>query len=506
MSAVLALPRIDIEFDGKALPENAAAALEEVRVQQKLSQPTLCELTFFSSREPLAGVSSMSAGVRLRVTVPPNLTPLFDGEITAVEYAYEPAHGQTIRVRGYDILHRLRKRQPVRVHVQVTPLDLARSLVADLALLVEADEDGPVSQRLIQHRQSDLDLLAEVTQRFGFYLTLRGGVLHLTTLEGMGDVISLELGKSLLEARIEINGDPACRSVLARGWDPSRVESHEGLAESARVGREVDAEAAPDQFGEKGQRILTGEALQDDRHAEAVAQSELDLRIAREVTLLGTAEGDPDLTPGARIDISGIAGNLEGRYVLTTVTHLINRRTGFVSEISTVPPSFELRPKAATAAWGTITRVDDPDNLGRVRASLPAIGEVETDWMGVVAAGAGSGKGFVMLPDVGDQVLVLFIGGDPSQGVVLGGLYGVHGPEDYGVEGTSIRRYTLVTSGGQKVSLDDSGGLMRFENKGGSFLELSPRKVRLHSTVDLEIEAPGREVVILGNTIDFRRA
>ena len=41
--------------------------------------------------------------------------------------------------------------------------------------------------------------------------------------------------------------------------------------------------------------------------------------------------------------------------------------------------------------------------------------------MGVVSAGAGSGKGFAILPDVGDQVLVLLIGGDPSQGVVLGG-------------------------------------------------------------------------------------
>jgi len=123
-----------------------------------------------------------------------------------------------------------------------------------------------------------------------------------------------------------------------------------------------------------------------------------------------------------------------------------------------------------------------------------------------MAVGAGSGKGFVILPDVGDDVLVLCIGGDLAQGIVLGGLYGTKGPGDYGVEGTSIRRFTLATPGGQKIKLDDTGESIRLENKGGSFLELSPNKALLHSVVDLEIEAPGRAVAIKGKTIDFRQA
>jgi phage baseplate assembly protein V len=150
--------------------------------------------------------------------------------------------------------------------------------------------------------------------------------------------------------------------------------------------------------------------------------------------------------------------------------------------------------------------VEDPDKLGRVRASLPAFGKVETDWMGVLATGAGSGKGFVFLPDVGDQVLVLFVGGEVAQGIVLGGLYGANSPGDYGVEGSSIRRFTIGTPGGQKIKLDDAGESIRLENKGGSFLEFSPEKALLHSVVDLEIEAPGRGVVIKGKTIDFRQA
>jgi|SRR5580704_1902205 phage baseplate assembly protein V len=504
MSAVATIPRLDIELDGESLPKSATATLEEVRVQHKLSQPSVCELTFFAPRDPIPDLQNLRSGSQVHLAS--DSATLFDGEITALEHGYDAAHGRTIRVRCYDKLHRLRKRQPVRVHVQVTASDLARELVAEIGLSVEAEEDGPLSQRLIQHRQSDLDLLVEVSQRFGLYLTLRGDVLHLINLEGIGDSIQLELGKTLLEARLEVNGDPACRSVLAKGWDASRMEPHESRAESARIGREVDAEAPPDRFGVTGERTLADEMLPDDHHAAAVAQAELDLRVSREVTLWGVAEGDPELLAGSRVDVRGVANSLAGRYVLTSVTHMINRRTGFISEISSVPPVPEKRARAATAIWGRVTNVEDPDKLGRVRASLPALGAVETDWMGVMAAGAGSGKGFVILPDVGDHVLVLCIGGDVAQGIVLGGLYGTNSPGDYGVEGTSIRRFSLGMPGGQKIRLDDAGDSIRLENKEGSFLEFSPKKFVLHSAVDLEIEAPGRGVTISGKTIDFRQA
>ena len=61
---------------------------------------------------------------------------------------------------------------------------------------METDEDGPVAQRLIQYQQSDLDLLVEVAQRFGLYVTLRDDVLHLIRLEGMGEGVELEFGKN----------------------------------------------------------------------------------------------------------------------------------------------------------------------------------------------------------------------------------------------------------------------------------------------------------------------
>jgi len=505
MSGIVGLPELTIQVSNARVEAGDAGALEEVRVQQRLSLPTQCELAFVNPKGPLAEARALPRGEPLRVAVKETSEPLFEGEITAIEHSYQPSHGYEVRLRGYDLLHRLRKRQPVRAHVQVSARDLAEELVADLGLSVETAEDGPLFARLIQYDQSDLDLLMEVAERCGLYFTLRDDVLQLLTLEGIGDSIPLTLGAELFEARIEVNGEPACRSVLASAWDPWRVQRHDGRATTARVGRDTAAEFPPTQFGLKGERTLADEVAQNDGQAEAMAQAELDQSVAREVTLWGTAEGNPRLRPGTRVEIRGVAPPLAGRYVLTAVNHHVNRRTGFVSEFSTSPPPARARPRGTTAALGIVARVDDPEGLGRVRVSLPTYGDVETEWMGVLTVGAGKGKGFVALPDVGDQVLVLFIHHDPAQGMVLGGLYGPQSPPDAGVEGGAIRRYTLLTPGGQKVRLDDSHQTIRIESSAGSWIELSPDKSVIHSKAGVVIDASGQGLIIRAATIDFEK-
>jgi phage baseplate assembly protein gpV len=169
-----------------------------------------------------------------------------------------------------------------------------------------------------------------------------------------------------------------------------------------------------------------------------------------------------------------------------------------------------------------VTRVDDPERLGRVRVALPTMGDLETDWLEVLSPGAGQEKGLVVPPDVDDRVLVLLAHEDPAQAVVLGGLYGTEGPPDPGVEEGAIRRYTLRTPGGQQVRLDDGRRTVRVENESGSHLQLAGGRARvaisdgsrfeltrdgvqLRCETDLTIEAPGRSIVIRAGSIDFER-
>ncbi len=501
------LPRLIVELDGEALSIEEMRKLWTVRVQQKLSLPTLCEVTFVEPTVLLSKTETVSPGSKLRINVPGSEEPLFIGQVTAIEHLYEPSHGREVRMRAYDILHQLRKRQPVRAHVQMTLVDLIKEIVADLNINVDAPTTGPLWQRLVQFRQSDFEMIAEVAQRCGLYFTLRNDTLHVLSLEGFGEEVTLKLGTSLLEARIEVNGDSACRSVTTTGWDPLRVEQHEGKAAEARNGRGIDAEVEPTEIGGTGERIIIDEAIADDLQAEVIAQAELDLRVAREVILRGVAEGDPQLLPGTPVQIENVASPLAGRYVLTSVDHTFDSVKGFVSTISTAPPAAIPLTRGPVAALGIVTHVNDPEGYGRVRVKLPTYRDIETDWMGVVTPGAGLGKGLLALPDVDDTVLVLLPSGDPANGIVLGGLYGMWTRDewDWGVDESAVKRYTLRTPGGQRVRLDDSKQIIRLENSDGSYVEMSPEKMVLHAQRDLQIEAPGRNLVIKANKVDFQQ-
>ena len=502
MTQIAALPQVLVEVDGSTLDDDVMRQLALVRVRQRLAAPAQCELTFHGQVD----TALPTAGSLLRVAVSGRDAPLFAGQVTAVEHVFGPDRDYGLVVRAYDPLHRLRKRQRARALVQTTVEEIANDLAGDLGLSLDAAESGPVWQNVVQHRETDLELLVVLAARCGLYPVVHDDVLHLVTLEGIGNATALVVGEELLEARVELNGDRSARSVSAVGWDPLSAQSHEATAGSARSGRRVDAEVAPGDVGGTGEVALFGEYASDVAHANALAQAELDARTAAEVTFWGVAEGDPLLRAGTPVDVSGLRDELDGSYVLTEVTHTIDAERGYLTELSSAPPDIRPRLAAATAAVAEVTSVDDPDGRGRVRVKFPAYGDVESDWLGAATPGAGSDRGIVALSDVGDHVLVVFPHEDPATGIVVGGLYGTGGPPDPGVAGAAVQRFTLRTSGGQHVALDDEHKKLRLEDVTGSSIELAPGGVKLHSAVNLTIEAPGRAIVIRAKSVDFQQA
>lgn len=501
------IPKVAIEINGTKLELRERLALSEVRIQQKLSLPTLCEITFFDATEYLNGSDVLSLGADLKVHLDEFDKALFDGQITAVEYLYEPMNLRKVRIRGYDKLHILRKRQSVRSFVQVTMQDLIEELTKDLSFGIEITENTPLRERIIQFEQTDFELIAEIASKNGLYFVLRENTFHAFTLEGVGDPLNLHLGENLLEARVDINSDKICRSVLTTGWNTLRVENFQGYANSERSGRSTGVEIDAATFSDEIEHVITDETINDELEALALSQAELDWRVAQEVTLRGVAEGDPQLQPGTTVVVEGLAQNLTGKYVLTSVDHRIDTTRGFVSEISTVLPRPILRQEHSLATYGVITGLNDPEGFGRVRVKLPNYNDVETDWMQVLTPGAGLGKGLLALPDIDDTVLVFFPRGELTQGVVLGGLYGAIQREDWdwGIEESAVKRFRIQTAGNQKICFDDARQILRMENSDGSFVEMSPEKVAFHSKRDLEITAPGKAIFIKAKTIDFEQ-
>src|SRR5215470_7804280 len=74
-----------------------------------------------------------------------------------------------------------------------------------------------------------------------------------------------------------------------------------------------------------------------------------------------------------------------------------------------------------------VSDIKDPDNIGRVKVTLPWSPDTGSDryevWARVATLMGGNNRGSWFIPDVNDEVLVAFEGGDPRRPYVLGGLW-----------------------------------------------------------------------------------
>lgn len=519
MSTLVAFPAVHVQLGNTLVDEHVLGTMESLNVRQQLSAPTQAELVFCNPPEAFLDTVLGNKEQLLEVQLGGQAQSLFRGIVTAVELKYTSSQSCSVYLRGHDPLYALVRRRPVRAHFEMNLVDLARELVGELGIDVEATISGPVRQTLVQHNQSDLQLLRQATDKEGVYFQLRGNRLQLFTLDGSGEQLGLALGRDLLSVEIEVNAGSACREVEVRAWDPWLMEMRQG--DATGVPGSSSSLLSP---AEDSSLILPNRVAQSDEQAQAWAQGLLDRRIAGEMVLRGVAEGNTDLQPGLGIEIQGVPHHVSGPYVLVSVNHVIDGRQGYVCEIDSTPPPTPSGVEAATATtYGVVSHVADPEGLARIRVVLPTFDEFETDWLDVVMPAAGPDKGLIALPDIGDRVLLLLVNGDPTQGVVLGGVYGSQSPPDAGVEEERVERYSFLTPGGQMIRMDDGASSLRMETTDGQYVEMTPEVVQvgdangnlmemseqrylIHAATQLEIEAPGDRVFIRGRAIDFERA
>jgi phage baseplate assembly protein gpV len=113
---------------------------------------------------------------------------------------------------------------------------------------------------------------------------------------------------------------------------------------------------------------------------------------------------------------------------------------------------------------GTVTDVADPDGLNRVKVKLLAYDGFDSQssehWARVATPFAGASRGAFFIPDVGDEVLLSFVNGDPRFPVVIGSMWNGNdaAPETLGGSGDSVDRWTIVGKQGTRIAIEEEQG------------------------------------------------
>lgn len=126
-----------------------------------------------------------------------------------------------------------------------------------------------------------------------------------------------------------------------------------------------------------------------------------------------------------------------------------------------------------------VSDISDPDRQGRVKITLPWSPDTASDryeaWARIATLMGGSSRGSWFIPDVNDEVLVVFEGGDARRPYVVGGLWnGSDAPPEQMDGGGKNYKKVIKSRNGVKVTLDDTDGQETFiaETPGGQKVTL----------------------------------
>jgi uncharacterized protein involved in type VI secretion and phage assembly len=235
------------------------------------------------------------------------------------------------------------------------------------------------------------------------------------------------------------------------------------------------------------------------------------------------------------VNVSQVAAPFAGRYTLSHTRHTYDPRDGYRTHfIVSGRQDRSLMGLIAGAAGGgasasggrggggggggsgsagkgvavaVVTDIDDPQKLGRVKLMFPWLAEgYVSGWARVAAPGNGPDRGTVWTPEVSDEVLVAFEGGDSQHPFVLGGLWnGSDKAPPITVDGGKLERRAFVSRDGNEIYLADKQGdsSLGMKTKGDEVVlhlsgtdqkieGTSKGKIILTATGDIEIKATGK--------------
>lgn len=366
-----------------------------------------------------------------------------------------------------------------------------------------------------QYEETHYNYLARMAEAYGEQFYYDGEVLHFGKLPPQEKPVKLTYGSNVNDVKIKMKAQHVNPSFY--GYNSSKNEKL--TAGSSKISHTSDIAKRAYEISEK---TFTTPSL---RVAPIKAVSFMDIDASQKGTA-GSKASDvfvtsgtttvPFLYPGCTADIEmRKTGSNQTSYftklMIIEMNHEVDARGYYTGTFDAIAsdtgfiPRPEFQTPKADAQFAKVISNTDPMNQGRVQVQFDwQNGSATTEFIRVMTPDAGSSdkvsknRGFMAIPEVGDQVVVNFVHQHPDRPFVMGGMF--HGGIGAG-GGAGNNVKSLSSRSGNKLELDDGAGSVFLTDQGGANMKFDGAgNAMTNANNDKTVTVGNNNTVKAGNT------
>ncbi|MDJ0768462.1 MAG: type VI secretion system tip protein VgrG [Ilumatobacter sp.] len=417
-----------------------------------------------------------------------------------------------------------------------TDADIIEAICSDAGLTPDVATTQVTHPSMVQYYATDWDFILTRAEANGMLVATKDGTLEVKAPDASGEAaLVVGYGGNVLEFEAAADARDQLAAVQSSAWNPADQElaEVEGADPGAVTPGNLDAGDLADVVGLDAFELKHGGILADDE-LQGWADAQLLRSGFAKVRGRVRVQGFGAIEPGDTIELKDVGDRFTGTALVAGVRHEISSRNwetdvqfglspdafGSVTRDVVDSEANGLLPGVQGVHVALVTALEgDPDGEHRIQVRIPMIDVTgEGVWARVATLDAGENRGSFFLPEIGDEVIVGFLGGDPRDPVVLGMMNSsakpapIEASDDNHEKGLVTRGelkvlfdddklvVTIETPNGNTIVLSDDDGAITVEDESGNKLTMESDGVTVTSAGDLTLQADG-DVTIEGSNV-----
>jgi type VI secretion system secreted protein VgrG len=415
----------------------------------------------------------------------------FAGLVTKVELAQSHGYHGVLIVSGYSPTILIDRGPDLGSYLDKdlnTIVNLATSDVPsnDIKIVSNATRKDPIDY-LIQYRESDFDFLNRLSGEYHEWFYYDGKQLNFGKPDDQKEV-ALIYGRDVQNLQYAMEIAPIKNKRFA--YNPKQDEMLQSESSGQSDGSPDLAHAIQVSNAMYSKTFNQPSLIRVDNNNDIKNHVQNEEKAHISNLLKVNASGDnaalsigsiAEITMSVRKDLSFSTESL-GKFLITSINHDIDGTGKYYNTFEGVVATTERllvknygKPGPDMQLADVIDNAD-PQGQGRIKVKFKWECKTNdvTEWLRVITPDAGSSdkvsknRGFVFIPEIGDQVALTFEEGNIARPIVLGSVF--HGKSSSGGSASNNSK-SLTSKSGHTLTMDDGAGMI-MRDKDSNFIEL----------------------------------